>query len=190
LQNGNLGIGTTNPAEKLEVSGNIKLSGVSATYKITNVANPTANQDVATKAYVDAAGSGSKTAYLTSATFQGNHNCDDNPATCCATGYHFCSVTELPFGDRRIEDKGTGREPNPASYVGYIDWVASAYCNDWTSNIISSVPHLLKLTIQECLDPIAGCSIIPYDRIRWTSSYASGSSYSCQYYYRLWCCSD
>jgi len=52
---GNVGIGTTGPGEKLEVNGNIKLSGASATYKITNVALPTANTDVATKEYVDAA---------------------------------------------------------------------------------------------------------------------------------------
>jgi type II secretory pathway pseudopilin PulG len=53
---GGLGIGTTTPAEALEVNGNIKLSGATATYKITNVATPTASSDVATKGYVDAAG--------------------------------------------------------------------------------------------------------------------------------------
>lgn len=53
---GNLGIGTTTPSEVLEVNGNIKLSGATATYKITNVATPTASSDVATKGYVDAAG--------------------------------------------------------------------------------------------------------------------------------------
>ncbi|MFA5442011.1 MAG: hypothetical protein WC288_01725 [Candidatus Paceibacterota bacterium] len=53
---GNVGIGTTTPSEKLEVSGNIKLSGASPTYKITNVAAPTASSDVATKGYVDAQG--------------------------------------------------------------------------------------------------------------------------------------
>ena len=55
---GNLGIGSTSPAEVLEVDGTIKLSGESATYKITNVLDPTAAQDVATKAYVDAQGGG------------------------------------------------------------------------------------------------------------------------------------
>jgi hypothetical protein len=53
---GKVGIGTPTPASnvKLEVNGHIKLSGTSPTYKITNVAPPTDDSDVATKAYVDA----------------------------------------------------------------------------------------------------------------------------------------
>ena len=48
---GNVGIGTgtTTPSEKLDVNGNINLIN----NKIINVADPTSNQDVATKAYVD-----------------------------------------------------------------------------------------------------------------------------------------
>ncbi len=56
LYGGNVGIGTTNPGAALEVNGALKLSGSSPTYKITNVLDPTASSDVATKAYVDAAG--------------------------------------------------------------------------------------------------------------------------------------
>lgn len=123
---GNVGISTTNPAEKLEVNGNIKLSGASATYKITNVANPTVAQDVATKAYVDAAsGGGTKTMYLTSATFTGDHNCDNVPANCCASGYHFCDTNEFANGGRRLETTGAGRDPAPMKtgfLGGWIDY--------------------------------------------------------------------
>jgi hypothetical protein len=70
----NLGIGTTGPGEKLEVNGNIKLSGASATYKITNVVQPTAATDVATKAYVDAAAATklTKRVFITSTIYKGN----------------------------------------------------------------------------------------------------------------------
>ena len=55
-ETGYLGIGTTTPSEILEVNGNIRLVGSTPTYKIKNVATPTASSDVATKGYVDAAG--------------------------------------------------------------------------------------------------------------------------------------
>lgn len=55
-ETGYLGIGTTTPSEILEVNGNIRLVGSTPTYKIKNVATPTESSDVATKGYVDAAG--------------------------------------------------------------------------------------------------------------------------------------
>jgi hypothetical protein len=59
VDKGLVGIGVTAPGEKLEVNGNIKLTGDTSgnpAYKITNVIAPTGNSDVATKGYVDAAG--------------------------------------------------------------------------------------------------------------------------------------
>lgn len=44
----NVGIGTTTPAAKLEVAGDLRVNG-----RISNVTNPSAAQDAATKSYVD-----------------------------------------------------------------------------------------------------------------------------------------
>lgn len=58
IDKGLVGIGTTAPGEKLEVNGNIKLTGDgngNPIFKITNVLNPVNASDVATKGYVDEA---------------------------------------------------------------------------------------------------------------------------------------
>ncbi len=53
IMDANVGIGTTQPTERLEVNGNITLSGASPTYKLQNLASPTMTSDAATKEYVD-----------------------------------------------------------------------------------------------------------------------------------------
>ncbi len=90
---GNVGIGTTAPGEKLEVTGNIKLSGTTPTYKITNAANPTAAQDVATKAYVDA-----RVEYIVYDRWAGAvpYGCPTLPAAYCPDGW---SVVQSWAGD-------------------------------------------------------------------------------------------
>lgn len=116
---GNVGIGTAVPGAKLEVSGDIKLSGGAPTHKISNVANPTANSDVATKSYVDAAGA--RRYYLTTTLVFGA-----GALTACAPGFHFASFWEIfnttilrydtSLGQSRPD---SGRGP-PHSIYGWI----------------------------------------------------------------------
>ncbi len=61
---GNVGIGTSNPSQKLEVNGHIALSGTAPTFKIINSALPTDDYDLANKAYVDAQIAGSGACYV------------------------------------------------------------------------------------------------------------------------------
>ncbi len=98
LSGGNVGIGTTGPGEKLEVSGNIKLSGASPTYKITNVASPTADSDAATKGYVDAATIGITYKGTTATSYTGNLGGAGGANAKCQISYsgsHMCRQSEM-----------------------------------------------------------------------------------------------
>ena len=57
---GDVGIGTDDPSEKLEINGNVRLSGDpdNPPFRIQNVANPVSAHDVATKQWVEAASGG------------------------------------------------------------------------------------------------------------------------------------
>ncbi len=84
-ETGQVGIGKSSPAERLEVNGNIKLSGATPTSRIMNVADPrvspTGDYDVATKAYVDAAAGGGGTLQMV-----GTHTCP-SPWNLAYSGY-------------------------------------------------------------------------------------------------------
>ena len=75
-----------------------------------------------------------KSMYMTSATQDGSHNCDDVPGNCCATGYHLCYAPEM-FG-RDLEITGTGRNTAPGGKYGDVRidiCTATADCTGWTT---------------------------------------------------------
>jgi hypothetical protein len=49
---GSVGVGTDAPSERLEVAGNLRLGGAVPSFRVTNVAAPIADSDVATKGFV------------------------------------------------------------------------------------------------------------------------------------------
>lgn len=177
--NGNVGIGTPTPAEKLEVLGNIKLSGASPTYRITNLAIPVNDSDAATKGYVDAklggggGGGGALDFYQTAATYNGDQ---DHLVGVCASGYHMC-----------LSDEMSGRPYNTSLGVaGELDscsWVdansnsgASGFgdCLNWASSLFSDY-GICANTGNTAPNP-------------WTYSY--GASAQCNTQHPVLCCEN
>jgi len=135
-------IGTTEIADSYVLNTGDAMTGALAmgNNKITGLATPTADTDAATKAYVDASAGGGPSMYMTASTRQGNHNCDDVPSTCCATGYHMCRSLEM-YG-RTLEVTGTDRRGRSSALTYLADFDngngSSMDCIGWTSASTSS----------------------------------------------------
>jgi hypothetical protein len=63
----------------------------------------------------------------------GDHDCDDDPSTCCVAGYHFCDINEFLYGGREIEFSGTGRDADPYNLGGDVEVHAKtgSDCTGW-----------------------------------------------------------
>lgn len=137
---GNIGIGATEPGEKLEVSGNIKLSGDSPTYRITNLASPTSNSDAATKGYVDAAvsqgqcDSGLLQIKFTNNSYNGNLGGVSGANTKCNNEYQGYTMCDFYV----LKDKGLiGCLPVIGAYMlnQGTAWIGGgSNCSSWSSS--------------------------------------------------------
>jgi N-acetylneuraminic acid mutarotase len=117
---GNVGIGTTTPAEKLTVAGNIDVTG----NRIVNLATPINSTDAATKGYVDAQGGGAlpSGAYIAFP--------DPNPRS----GFVYTGAIET------VGDQWTNKSPMPtpryylaAAVVNNIIYAIGGYRNTYLS---------------------------------------------------------
>ena len=81
------------------------------------------------------------TMYLNTTKVSGNHNCDDAPSGCCASGYHLCTSAELLNGGREIEDSGTGRLAVTFNVNGWTDTLGDSSttdCTGWSTTGLAS----------------------------------------------------
>jgi len=141
-----VGINTSTPANTLNVVGDFNVTG--AVYGVA------------------------PTMYLTSATQDGNHACDDTPSNCCAAGYHMCTAPEVLTGGREIEDSGTGRDATIYNIAGDVDALADTAATDCTGwSTIGGTDDRYQCTIATTIT----CAV--------TANVCSGV-------HPQWCCSD
>ena len=114
----NLWIGDNN--DTIQIQGELAVAGNAS------AADPTQNQHLATKAYVDAQAGGSRpTFYSTPTTHQG-----DTALTACDPGYHMCTGGEW-FGSAYNFVLGTQEIPTSNWYNSTVNLSS---CEHWTSN--------------------------------------------------------
>jgi hypothetical protein len=125
VQNGNVGIGIINPGSKLDVSGNINTTSISASGN-ASAANPTANNHLATKSYVDnavaAAGGGGAGTYMMGNSSQ-VYACFARTICDGLGNYHICGP-----------DEWIGRSPDPDHWVSNTNIAIGGWIDTGTNN--------------------------------------------------------
>ena len=171
---------STSPAEVLEVDGTIKLSGESATYKITNVLDPTAAQDVATKAYVDAQGGGCYSKCADSGTSAGG------ATPSCPGGYSSVDTWSERSGFGQYQWGGMNSDAH-SRYFGGTHTNTNFY--GWEDNGTYNWDAMYGVTnISGYLT--SNQSISAFAAAAWNTGYGSGSGSTSYYNDCTACCAD
>lgn len=71
--------------------------------------------------------------YLTSASQDGNHNCDNTPSNCCESGFHMCYAQELLTCSLLLSGPGVDETPGGTGGDVVVDYGTSYDCVGWTS---------------------------------------------------------
>ncbi len=133
-----------------------------------------------TAKYAKAAAGGAPSGYkvcatLSSSTFYGDHNCDDNPSTCCPEGYHMCSHRELAIAflygcvDTTVWDN---------FFVSEWGWVDNDVddCEDWTCGFCDGFIARLRIRFDSTSGTLYGIQ--------------DSLDALCNHKQKVWCCKE
>lgn len=126
-ESNNVGIGTTNPTQKLDVNGSIRVNG-----KIINLTDPTSPQDAATKAYVDSRTGANETDPVWNGD-KVNYYTKTNLQTSGQSAVHWNNLTNVPPGlsdgdNQTLSISGSNLSISGGNTIN----ISSAFSDDWT----------------------------------------------------------
>lgn len=131
-----VGIGTTNPSQRLDVNGSINVNG-----KIVNLTDPTSPQDAATKAYVDSRTGGNESDPVWNSE-KSNYYTKTNLQTSGQSAVHWNNLTNVPSGladgdNQTLSISGANLSISGGNTVN----ISSVFSDDWTQSGSNLYPN-------------------------------------------------
>jgi len=182
-----VGIGEINPKTQLDVDGAVKV-GSQDTCDASAEGAIRYNSGSKEIEFCDGSGwkriddsAGSYTARLSDNIFQGDHNCDSNPGSCCDSGEHMCTIVELQ------EAINMNKVPYSSYGHGWIEgfgFMGGSYsCSGWSDNNVMSTGSRATAVPIRYRDPA-----IPEQM--GISKTISTLQDSCLHSNKVWCCKN